>query len=266
MADIRTPVPNVFIINDGLKILICKPENHISYYASISESMAAAIYKVITNFDVALTMKRNYASKPAQQTFVIDDPDSEDLYDLAVAVLSINKSARIEAATLFVSSGAGKLTIGGETLVELINVMKDAGAEPDPTFGKYTNIKFCIEPPEVRVMEEGVVYILTVNYKEYAANTCFMVDTPEGGERSRFVFDTKTGELTPTAYGDPEDADSYPAVDEDNIIEGTIGGNNMDTVELHSGVVDGSVTVNASNTVNVVNVDMTDGQIRATIV
>ena len=263
MAELTT-IGNDLIIADGLNMVVCTPKYNEPLKAKITESMASAIYKTLTSFDVALAMKRNYNSIATNQTRVIA-VDGTALDDLVSIVLDINKSVRIESTVLFVSSNIGAVTITGGLLLAMMNLLKDAGAEPDPTYGKYTNIKFVIEPPAVTVMEDGVVYVLLNDYKGFAANTCFMVTESEEGERGRGIFDPETGEVTPAAYGDPEDASSYPAADEGNIIEGPAGGADVDTVEVHSGVVESSVAVTAANNVNVVNVDMTDGQINATI-
>ena len=265
MSIISTPIKGGFIFNDGLKILVAKSQYSEPVKVKISETLAAAIYKVITNFNTALVMKQNYFSKPAKQTYVIDD-ESAALDDLVTAVLDLNKSARIENATLFVSSSVGSMEITTDTMLNLIGVLKDAGAEPDATYGKYSDIKFAIEPPAVNVMGDGIVYVLSVNYKDYAAGTCFMV-SEEDGERVRNIFDPKTGELTPISYGDPEDASTYPECPEEDAptAPATVGGNDVDTAELVANNIDAAVTLTASENINIVNNTMYDGNIKATI-
>ena len=248
MSIISTPIKGGFIFNDGLKILVAKSKYSEPVKVTISETLAAAIYKVITNFNTAL------------------DDESAALDDLVTAVLDLNKSARIENATLFVSSSVGSMEITTDTMLSLIGVLKDAGAEPDATYGKYSDIKFVIEPPAVNVMGDGIVYVLSINYKDYAAGTCFMV-SEEDGERVRNIFDPKTGELTPISYGDPEDASTYPECPEEDAptAPATVGGNDVDTAELVANNIDAAVTLTASENINIVNNTMYDGNIKATI-
>ena len=265
MSVSSTFVGNDFILNDGLKSVVCTPMYKESIKAKISQSMVKAIYKTITSFDVALAMKSNYFSKPARQTYVIDDEEAT-IDDLATVVLDLNKCARIDSATLFVSSSVGAVEITGDLLLNFIKVAKDAGAEPDVTFGKYTNIKFVIEPPAVTVMEDGIVYVLSVDYKSYKAGTCFMVSEDENHNRIRNEFDPKTGDLTPAAYGDPEDADSYPYTPESMETKtGTIGDAEATTVEVFNSVLAETSTITGSESVNIVNCDGEDTCIKVNI-
>ena len=256
------------ILNDGMKVIICKPtiERYVDI-AEISETLAAAIYKALTSFDLALRWKKNYQSKPANQFINISD-ESATLENISGAVLALNNTARLDSTMMFVSSIMGSVRITGETLVALMKVLKDAGAEADPTYGVYKDIRFVIETPTPITMEEGMVYVLTVDYKGFAAGTCFMVSKDEEGNIIRNIFDTKTGELTPAAYGNPEDASTYPKKEtytEDDEITGTIGGADSDTVEVFAKQLTETTNITAGESVNLVNNLMVDSAVKVTI-
>jgi hypothetical protein len=255
---------NHFILHDGLNMVVSESENYKVRNVRIKEDMAKAIYKTITSFVVALNMHKNYFSKPALQTFVIDDGVSE-LDDLSSAVLDLNRSARLEKATLFVSSDVGAIPITGNTLVELVSIIKDAGAEPDPTFGEYTNIKSVIEVPSTITMEDGVVYVLSNDHKGYAAGTAFKV-VREDGKATRCVYDTKTALLEPTAYGDPEDAESYPYTPESmEEVSGSVGRDDIPTAEVVNSILSETTTIAASENINIVNCNGTDTCVKVTL-
>lgn len=260
--------PDNFILNDGMKIVICKPEMDWRVTtAEISETLAGAIYKVLTSFDLALRLKKNYQSKPANQYINVND-DSATLDNISGAVLSLNNTARIDSTVLFVSSYIGNVRITGETLVTLMKVLKDAGAEADPTYGVYKDIRFVIEPPTPITMEDGMVYVLAVDYKGFTAGTCFIMSKDEDGNIIRNIFDTKTGELTPAAYGNPEDASTYPKKDtytEDDAVTGTVGDADSATVEVFAKQLTETTTITACESVNLVNDLMVDSAIKVTI-
>ena len=254
---------NHIILHDGLTLVVSESENYKIHNGRIKEDMAKAIYKKLTSFDIALALAKNYVNKPALQTYVIDDGVSE-LEDLTTAVLDLNNGSRLESATLFVSSDVGAVAITGKTLLDVVRIMKDAGAEADPTFGKYSRIKLTIDVPSTNTMEDGVVYVLSNDYKDYSANTAFVV-VREGDEVTRNILDTKTGDLTPTAYGNPMDRDTYPQYDDDNTVSGSIGSSDSNTVEVAGQNIIEPATITASDNVNIVNTGLSEGTIKITI-
>lgn len=254
---------NAFILNDGLDVVVALHENRKVTNIKIAESMAKEIYKAVTCFDVVKVQKLNYANKAISQIFVIND-DAADLDSVSTATLDLNRTARLDAATLFVSSSAGAGAITGEALTTLIKVLKDAGAEPDPTYGKFKDIKLVIELPDPRTMEDDVVYLLTVNNRGYEAFAALIVSTDEDGNLVRNVFDTETGELTPIAYGDPLDANTYP-VKEATELTKNVGSADSPVVEVTNRDISGTVAVTAGSDVNLVHNELNDGVIKITV-
>ena len=255
---------NHVILHDGTTVVVSESRNHITHNVQIKSDMAKAIYKALTSFDVALAIAKNRVNKPARQTYVIDDGVSE-LSDLASAVLDLNSMSRLHDVTLFVSSSVGALTITGDTLLALERIIKDTGAEADPTFNKYRAITFSIDAPDTRVMEDGVCYVLSNDYKEYPVDTVFMVQR-DGDKVVRCIFDPKTGDLNPTAYGDPTDAKSYPYTpDFMDIVSGSIGDAETKTTEVVNSFMENTTTVVGAESVNIVNCDGEDACIKVTI-
>ena len=254
---------NAFILNDGLNIIVALHENRKVTNVKISESMAKEIYKAVTCFEVRKVQKLNYLNREASQIFIIND-DSAEMDSLSTATLDLNRAVRLEASSLFVSSSEGAGVISGETLTTLVNILKDAGAEPDPSYGKYTDIKLAIGVPDPRTMEDGVVYLLTVPVKDMEASVCLMVSTDEEGNLVRNIFNPVTGELTPIAYGDPTNADTYPIKDHTELTD-SVGSADEPTVEVTNRDISGSVTVTAGENANIVHNELTDGSIKINI-
>ena len=255
---------NHVILHDGTTVVVSESKQRAIHNVRIKSDMLKAIYKTLTSFDVALAIAKNRRNKPARQTYVIDDGVSE-LADLASAVLDLNSMSRLHDGTLFVSSSVGALTITGDTLLALERIIKDTGAEADPTFNKYHAITFSIDVPDTRVMEDGVCYVLSNDYKEYPADTVFMVQR-DGDKAIRCIFDPKTGDLTPVAYGDPTDAESYPYTpDFMDIVSGSVGDAETKTVEVVNSYMENTTTVVGAESVNIVNCDGEDACIKVTI-
>lgn len=264
MADVVITNAGYFIIHDGLDIVVSIPKANQVNNVHIPESLSKAIYKTLTSFDVALNMAKNYYTKPANQDFVIND-ESTDLDKKNTAVLHLCKSARMESTTLFVTDANGGYTLPGEVVVALLQIMEQAGADADPTYKEYTRIKFTIDVPSTLVMEDHVIYVLTNAYKEFPVGTTFMVMREED-KTYRCIYDTKTALLHPIAYGDPENAESYPYTP-DNMEEvtGSVGKDDIPTAEVVNSTLSETMTIAAAETVNIVNCNGEDACIKVTI-
>ena len=254
---------NAFILNDELDVIVGLTNNRKVTNIRIAEPLAKLIYKTITSFDVAKIQAMNKIGKLVNQVFVINDEEAI-LDSLVTATLDLNRNVNIFGASLFVSSNEGAGVISNESLITLADVLKDSGAEPDPTFGKYRDIKLVIEPPTPLTMEDEVVYVLTVAYKDLTAGTAMMISRDEEGGLVRNLFDTKTGKLTPMAYGDPTDADSYP-VKPATELTGNVGSADDPVVEVVNRELSETTSITAGEDVNLVHNTMNDGIIRITV-
>ena len=130
--------------------------------------------------------------------------------------------------------------------------LKSKGCEPSATFGTYNDIRFVDSIPVNPTT--GVAYVLTKDDGERDAGNAYMFN----GRRLEVVSDTPV-------EADPED----PATIPDSLVKEEapqiVGSASEQTAEVWDKTISAKTTVEAAESVSIVNSTLTDGSIAVTI-
>lgn len=139
-------------------------------------------------------------------------------------------------------------------LDDIISYLKSTGIEPAYTYGKYDRIEFVSKLPEIKSVVTNTVYVLTKDTEEKKANSNWLFT----GKR----FEAFSEE---PVEPNPEDPDTIPDTVVKEPVKGSVGDTSSANTEVWNKAISEKTTVQATESVSIVNSTLTDGSIAVTI-
>ena len=257
---------NIYILGNGLDfVLACKNNKKVANI-KITSDLADAIMKAATGFKVNLIAAYNALAVNVNQKEIVFN-ESDDVEEAATVLVDVAKAVKAKDIVLqFIGTDAEIVLDKAETKL-FMNYLKEYDAEVDPTAGMYDVIDLVTEVPATAQMLAKHLYVLRNAVGEYNSLTAFILS-----EGVRNIMDTKTGKLTPVPEPepgpeppvpepDPEDASTIPDTEEKEEATGTIGGDDVDEVQVWNNAITDRLNVSAADEVSIVNSTLSDGAV-----
>lgn len=257
---------NIYILGNGLDfVLACKNNKKVANI-KITSDLADAIMKAATGFKVNLIAAYNALAVNVNQKEIVFN-ESDDVEEAATVLVDVAKAVKAKDIVLqFIGTDAEIVLDKAETKL-FMNYLKEYDAEVDPTAEMYDVIDLVNEVPATAQMIAKHLYVLRNAVGEYNSLTAFILS-----EGVRNIMDTKTGKLTPAPEPepgpeppvpepDPEDASTIPDTEEKEEATGTIGGDDVDEVQVWNNAITDRLNVSAANEVSIVNSTLSDGAV-----
>lgn len=257
---------NIYILGNGLDfVLACKNNKKVANI-KITSDLADAIMKAATGFKVNLIAAYNALAVNVNQKEIVFN-ESDDVEEAATVLVDVAKAVKAKDIVLqFIGTDAEIVLDKAETKL-FMNYLKEYDAEVDPTAEMYDVIDLVNEVPATAQMIAKHLYVLRNAVGEYNSLTAFILS-----EGVRNIMDTKTGKLTPAPEPepgpeppvpepDPEDASTIPDTEEKEEATGTIGGDDVDEVQVWNNAITDRLNVSAADEVSIVNSTLSDGAV-----
>ena len=256
MVNIRVIKPHVqnngdcFMLTEGKEFAIVFGKQ---CSLKFTETDADTLVKVITSFNAAKVVKkiklgRQLANNENMLVIPCENSTFDNYQFMTVEITSQNIS--VWKTKIFTNDRVIELPVG--MVDDIMKYLKSQGCEPAITFGTYNDIRFVDSIPENPTA--GVAYVLTKDDGERDAGNAYMFN----GRRLEIVSDTPI-------EADPED----PATIPDSLVKEeapqTVGGASEQTAEVWDKAISAKTTVEAAESVSIVNSTLTDGSIAVTI-
>ena len=257
---------NIYILGNGLDfVLACKNNKKVANI-KITSDLADAIMKAATGFKVNLIAAYNALAVNVNQKEIVFN-ESDDVEEAATVLVDVAKAVKAKDIVLqFIGTDAEIVLDKAETKL-FMNYLKENDAEVDPTAEMYDVIDLVNEVPATAQMLAKHLYVLRNAVGEYNSLTAFILS-----DGVRNIMDTKTGKLTPVPEPepgpeppvpepDPEDASTIPDTEEKEEATGTIGGDDVDEVQVWNNAITDRLNVSAADEVSIVNSTLSDGAV-----
>ena len=257
---------NIYILGNGLDfVLACKNNKKVANI-KITSDLADAIMKAATGFKVNLIAAYNALAVNVNQKEIVFN-ESDDVEEAATVLVDVAKAVKAKDIVLqFIGTDAEIVLDKAETKL-FMNYLKENDAEVDPTAEMYDVIDLVTEVPATAQMLAKHLYVLRNAVGEYNSLTAFILS-----DGIRNIMDTKTGKLTPVPEPepgpeppvpepDPEDASTIPDTEEKEEATGTIGGDDVDEVQVWNNAITDRLNVSAADEVSIVNSTLSDGAV-----
>ena len=242
-----------YIIADGKKFAIVMGED---YSYTFTENDSENIVKAITSFNTAKIIKlmkmgrsvgeKNIITIPCENSSIDGTSPTYQFINIEVSAAPFN----LWSSRIFTNGLVINLPVG--VIDDLYKYLVSQEIQPAVTFGAYNEIRFVDSIPENPTI--GVAYVLTKDDGERDVGNAYMFN----GRRLEVVSDTPV-------EADPED----PATIPDSLVKEeapqTVGSASEQTTEVWDKAITAKTTVEAAESVSIVNSTLTDGSIAVTI-